>query len=106
MATYDFQLTYSISPFGDSVNKESKAKEARRLIKKIDGWESVDEIETTLVGKISFSAIGDNEKRKKGQSIIENEIRTLFRSEDVLNDTRSYFSLMIDGLGKHIEFNM
>ncbi|PSU42141.1 hypothetical protein C9J12_29145 [Photobacterium frigidiphilum] len=106
MTIYNFQLTYSISPYGNSSNKENKAAEARRLIKNIAGWESVDEIETTLVGEISFIATGNSEKRKKGQSIVEDKVRTLFEREEVLDHTHSYFSLMIDGLGKHIEFSM
>ena len=103
MVTYDFQLTYTITSYSQCENE--KAKKARRVIKEIDGWEAVDKIETTVVGEISFVCYGDNDdKRKKCEDLITEIIKDKFKEEYVYSDTQSYFSLMVDGLGKHITF--
>jgi hypothetical protein len=100
MTTYDFQLTYSISPYG-----EDKSTQARTLLREeIEGWNTVNGIETTLVGKIKFSCSANENKREKAQEIIEDKIRTLFNNKDVLDHSYSRFSLMVDGLGEHITF--
>lgn len=106
MTIYNFQLSYSISPYGTSNEKDRKAAEARKIIKEIEGWESVNNIETTLVGTIDLYGTSREDKRNKGLNEVKGEIEALFERENVLDFTHSHFSLMIDGLGEHITFSM
>ena len=100
MATYHFQLAYSVSPHGND-----KSAQARELLRKgIDGWKTVDDIDTTLVGEISFTCAKGEDKRDKARQIIQDEITKLFESNGVLDHSYSHFSLMVDGLGQHITF--
>ena len=103
MATYEFQLAYTITPY----HCENKAAQARKIIKGIDDWEVVGDIETILVGEISFYCDGSNEdKRRKCKDVIKGKIKYTFREHDVYDYTKSYFSLMVSGLGKHITFTI
>ncbi|WP_045394994.1 hypothetical protein [Vibrio rotiferianus] len=100
MATYHFQLAYSVSPTGDD-----KSAQARELLRKgFEGWKTVKNIDTTLVGKISFTCAEDENERYKAKQVIKDKITELFESNDVLKHSRTHFSLMVDGLGKHITF--
>lgn len=103
---YDFQITYSVHPRGDSQKAEKAAASVRRILREIPGWETVDDIETVLVGVLNISANTKESRRKEAEGIVEKKIQTLVDELDVYSDVWVYVSLMVDQLGSHIKFRV
>ncbi|EGR0063423.1 TPA: hypothetical protein I7753_21485 [Vibrio vulnificus] len=101
-----FQLTYSVRPLSDDSKDKRAAEKARKLIRENLKWESISKIETTLVGEISIRRSDLDEMRYEAKELIDDEIRDMLKENEVFDDIRVNLSLMVDGLGQHIEFSM
>lgn len=107
MSTYDFQLTYSVSPCdSDNADDNRAAEKARRFLRDIDGWQSLEKIETTLVGKLYLSALTVAGRRSEAEEEVDTKVRGLLKEHDIFYDVSVYMSLMVDGLGEHIELQL
>ncbi|HCG7195268.1 MULTISPECIES: hypothetical protein [Vibrio harveyi group] len=103
---HHFQLTYSVQPLHDDVKEKRAAEKARRLMREKLEWQPLENIETTLVGEVYLYDSTIKEKRHEAEQKIDDEIRDMLREHEVFNDIRVYLSLMVSGLGEHIEFDM
>lgn len=103
---HHFQLTYSVQPLSDDVKEKQAAEKARRLMREKLDWQSLDNIETTLVGEVSLYDLTIKKKRHEAEQKIDDKIRDMLKEHEVFRDIRVYLSLMVSGLGEHIEFDM
>lgn len=103
---HDFQLTYSVRPNGDTELEEKAAKKARKLLKEVDEWSPLKKIETTFIGEIKLSNRDLDDKRREAEKIIDKLITDTLKDSGLFHDVLVYASLMVDKLGKHIEFRV
>lgn len=106
MSKYKFQLTYTVHPRGKGDEYKQAADKARKLLKDIGGWEPVKKIETTLVGELSLSYENLSDKRQQAKDVVDDIVTSLMKENDIYLNIDVYFSLMVSGLGEHIEFNV
>lgn len=100
MSDHDFQLTYSIPDTDDR-----GAATARDKLRNLEDWKAVADIETTLVGQLSlFGLLG--EKRSQAERVVKKIILELLRDSRKFDSLTLHASLMVDGLGDHIRFNV
>lgn len=102
---YDFQLTYSVKPLAGN---ESDAASVRKKLREIPGWDTVLELETVLVGKLSLSQYGTTPQliRTSAENQCYLKINQVLSDLNVASSITVYCSLMVDGLGKHITFSV
>ena len=103
---YHFQLTYSVRPNGDNDKEERAAQKARKLLKNIDGWVSLENVETTIVGTLKLNSVGVRDKREEARENVEETIADILKNYEIFNDIWVNASLMVDTLGEHIEFRI
>ena len=103
---YHFQLTYSVRPSGDSDKEERAAQKARKLLKNIDGWFSLESVETTIVGTLKLNSVGVRDKREEAKEKVEERIADILKNYEIFSDVWVNASLMVDTLGEHIEFRI
>ena len=107
MSKYNFQLTYSVHPRDhEDIEHKRSADKARRLFKDISNWQVIDKIETTLVGELHLLEQTLANKRSEAQTAVITIIRNLIKEHDIYYSVDVYMSLMVSGLGEHIEFNI
>ncbi|MGE8469466.1 hypothetical protein D3C81_888520 [compost metagenome] len=103
MTKHHFQLAYTINPRHD--DDEDEAARARLHLRKI-GWDTVDHIETTLLGVLHLyhgtTAARVDEAEKQIRDRIHEELKSL----RVVSRVKFHGSLMVDGLGQAIHFSI
>lgn len=102
---YDFQITYTVSPHDkDDTNS---ANTARKEIREMKNTKKLEDIETTLIGKMELSSsLTKTEKREKAEKIIDYNITKILKDHKIYTNVDVHISLMVDGLGKHIQFKV
>ncbi|MFK0309919.1 hypothetical protein ACIQUF_01635 [Pseudomonas sp. NPDC090233] len=101
---HEFQLSYTISPKKPS--NESDAVKARTHMREKMGWNTINNVETTLLGDINLAAGTNDEKRREASRLVRKSINDAFKALDV--DGRIIFksSLMVTGVTPAIELNI
>ena len=100
MSDHDFQLTYSIPD-----TEDRGAAIARDRMRNIDEWKTVSGIETTLVGQLPLHGLL-SEKRSQAERAVKKSIQELLKDSRKFESLTLHASLMVDGLGEHIRFNV
>ncbi|MFJ4345578.1 hypothetical protein [Pseudomonas sp. NPDC089401] len=102
--SYSFQLAYTISPLTDA--DEPHAEKARHHMRTKMGWETIEHLQTTLLGELSLQPGDIDAKRREARSLVRNGIRKAFRELEV--DKRITFesSLFVNGLAPAMELNI
>lgn len=103
-----FQLTYSVTNGSIAENRKIRDK-----ISELEEYEHLTSVETTLVGQLELlgirSAMSSARKRIhrriEAEKIIVDIIKDILK-DNYANSTTVYCSLMVDDLGKHIEFDV
>lgn len=108
MSEHHFQIAYEVTDNGE--DKEREKDIARDRIREHDEWSIVENISTTLVGQLSIPSGDIDYKRKEAESKVWDIFSDLLKGKegekDVYKDVKIYISLMVDGLGEHIEFRV
>ncbi|MCK6435953.1 hypothetical protein [Rivihabitans pingtungensis] len=107
MSVHDFLFTYSVSSIG---HDDAKAKAVRDKIAEIsiEAWEKLVNVETTFVGKIKLSAIGEYHQREEAEGIIKHVLEGIVKQLDNSRhrQTEINVALMVEGLGAAMEFEV
>ncbi|NIE72870.1 hypothetical protein F3J44_00480 [Pantoea sp. Tr-811] len=102
--SYSFQLSYTINPL--THQDEPHAEKARSHMRNKMGWDTVEHIETTLLGEVTL-APGDSEtKRREARTLVRNGIRKAFKELAVDKHVAFKSSLLVSGLAPAMELNI
>lgn len=99
-----YQLTYSVKPRVE--DGELAAQRVRKAMKDDGDWDSLQNIETTVVGVLTLAEKKEDEKREEAKEVISERIKDIMESSEAYHDVNVYASLMVDQLGPHIEFKV
>ena len=100
MSNHDFQLTYSIP---ETIDGSSAI--ARDKLRNLQDWQTVGEIDTTLIGQLPHHGIVI-EKRKQAEREVKKIIQELLKQSRRHSPLTVHASLMVCGLGEHIRFDI
>ncbi len=75
---------------------------ARRLLREIKGWETVEHVETTLVGKIRLKLNDPESKKTEAHEQVKGIIFNILKNENIDKNVIFYGCLMVDQLGENI----
>jgi hypothetical protein len=103
---HHFQLSYSVEKRKETEASRSAVIQARRLLREIEGWETIKHIETTLVGKINLESDTPNSKRREALELVRGAILDILKNEKIDNDVSFYGCLMVDKLGEYINIEI
>lgn len=108
MSHYDFLFTYSVSPIGDEDKEIKIADKVRKKIAEIekDGWQKLDDVETTFTGKVNLQNTTLKGKRDEAEEIVKDALREVIDYYDAYHDTWVSVALMINGLGEYVSFRI
>ncbi|WP_221800542.1 hypothetical protein [Oceanobacter mangrovi] len=99
-----YQLTYSISP--KNAQCQAEAQKARRAIKESSQFTNVDHLETVVVGELYLARDSQYGQKREAQEDIENFITGILNDAEVFKYVHVHCSLMVDGLGEHLQFTV
>ncbi|MGA4604214.1 hypothetical protein [Pseudoalteromonas maricaloris] len=99
-----YQLTYSVKPRAE--DGELAAQRVRKAMKEDSAWDSLRDIETTVVSVLTLDEKTEDEKREEAKKLISERIKDIMESSEAYHDVDVYASLMVDQLGPHIEFKV
>ncbi len=110
MPRYKFIFTYSVSPYGDD-DKPRKTKQADKVRNKIaeiekNGWTKLENVETTFAGDMWLTDDETSKMKDQAETIVKEEIRKVIDEHEAFKDVWVHIALMIDHLGKHMEFSI
>lgn len=103
MTKHHFQLAYTIKPRSD--HDESAAAQARLHLRDI-GWDTLPQIETTLLGEVHLYHSTTHDRINEAERQIRERIHEQLKELKVLTRVKFYASLMVDGLGPAIRFSI
>nr|WP_314617977.1 hypothetical protein [uncultured Pseudomonas sp.] len=103
MTKHHFQLAYTIKPRSD--DDESAAAQARLHLRDI-GWDTLPQIETTLLGEVHLYHSTTHDRINEAERQIRERIHEQLKELKVLTRVKFYASLMVDGLGPAIRFSI
>lgn len=104
MSKYDFQLAYTIKP--KTARDEEDAAKARLHLREKIGLDTVEHIETTLLGLITLSSTTLADRRRDAEKLLHDYIHEALKHLCVLSTVKFYGCLMVDGLGSAIRFDI
>ncbi|MFW9688593.1 hypothetical protein V3H46_24520 [Vibrio parahaemolyticus] len=103
------QTPYSVKTRDKSTDKEERQAQAnadniRRDIRNVDGWKTIDGIETTITGSLDLFGSVDR-KRAIAEENIKSKMREIVDEYDACLDVDIECAFMVDGLGEIITFS-
>ncbi|MFV3289807.1 hypothetical protein ACNFBR_13770 [Pseudomonas sp. NY11955] len=105
MSKFDFQLAYTIQPHNPA-RDETDAAQARLHLRSKLGLDTVEHIETTLLGMITLKSATLAERKREAEKLLHDYIHTALKQLRVLSTVEFYGCLMVDGLGPAIRFDI
>ncbi|ANS88291.1 hypothetical protein VSVS12_04593 (plasmid) [Vibrio scophthalmi] len=110
MSEQSFLCTYSVKTRDKSTYEEERQAQAnadniRRDIRNVDGWETIDGIETTITGSLYLSGT-ITQKRAVAKDTIKSKMREIVDEYDAYCDVDIECAFMVDGLGETITFSI
>lgn len=105
MSKYDFQLAYTIKP-NNPARDETDAAQARLHLREKIGLDTVEHIETTLLGVISLKSTTLADRKREAEKLLHDYIHEALKQLRVLSTVKFYGCLMVDGLGSAIRFDI
>lgn len=104
---HQFQLAYTISPINeDDEADKAAAEKARRRLRNNMGWQTIEDIETTLLGELRLAGGNLDEKARDAKKQIREQIREELHGAELLKRIEFQGSLMVAGLGSAIDFSL
>jgi hypothetical protein len=105
--SHHFQFTYSVRTHSSNPSDEliKITERVRKGIKSHDAWESLENIETTVVGELTLSGTLED-KISEARSDILKELKSKLKGVERKSEFTIYGSLMVDKLGAHIELKI
>ncbi|MFJ4457586.1 hypothetical protein ACIP1G_27385 [Pseudomonas sp. NPDC089392] len=100
MSKYEFQLAYTLE------GNENDAAKARSYLREKTGLETVEHIETTLLGMVTLNSTTLADRKKEAERLLHNFIHDALKELRVLSAVEFYGCLMVNGLGPAIRFNI
>jgi hypothetical protein len=104
MTQHNFQLAYTIKP--RHPDYESDAAQARQHLRENVGWDTVEHIETTLLGMVTLYHSTTRDRVNEAQKYVRERIHEELKDLRVLTKVKFYGCLMVDGLGQAISFSI
>lgn len=105
MSKYNFQLAYTIKP-NNPARDETDAAQARLHLREKMGLDTVEHIETTLLGVITLKSTTHADRKREAEKLFRNYIHEALKQLRVLSTVQFYGCLMVDGLGSAIRFDI
>jgi len=105
MSKYDFQLAYTIKPHNPA-HDEADAAQARLHLREKLGLDTVEQIETTLLGMITLKSTTLADRKREAEKLLHDYIHEALKQLQVLSTVKFYGCLMVDGLGPAIRFQI
>jgi len=105
MSNFDFQLAYTIKPYNPA-RDEADAAQARLHLREKLGLDTVEHIETTLLGMVALNGPTLADRRREAKKRIHEHIHKGLEELRVLSTVKFYGCLMVDGLGPAIRFDI
>ncbi|MFK0268516.1 hypothetical protein [Pseudomonas asiatica] len=105
MSKYNFQLAYTIKP-NNPARDETDAAQARLHLREKIGLDTVEHIETTLLGVITLNSTTLADRRHDAKNLLHDYIHEALKQLRVLSTVKFYGCLMVDGLGAAIRFDI
>lgn len=108
MSNYHFLFTYQVVPNKHAHKKLAEAvrSDLAEITEISKSCSKVDNIDTTFSGKIKLKDATDNKKRKEAEDTIKKLFKKTLKDNKAADKVKIYTALMIDGLGKRIEFKV
>lgn len=104
MTRHNFQLAYAIKPHHP--DDEADAATAAQHLRANLGWNTVEHIETTLLGVVHLYHSTTSDRLDEAERQIRERIREELKSLGLLSRVKFYGSLMVDGLGSAIRLSI
>ena len=105
MSKFDFQLAYTVKPHKPE-RDETDAALARLLLRDKLGLDTVEHIETTLLGSVTLQHSTLADRKREAEKLVHDHIHNALKELRVLSTVKFYGCLMVDGLGPSIRFNI
>ncbi|EKT4530886.1 hypothetical protein QEM33_003490 [Pseudomonas putida] len=105
MSIFDFQLAYTIKPH-NAPRDETDAAQARLHLREKLGLDTVEHIETTLLGMITLNGTSLADRKREAEKLVRDYIHDALKELRVLSTVKFYGCLMVDGLGPAIRFDI
>lgn len=105
MSKYDFQLAYTIKPH-NAAHDEADAAQARMHLRVKLGLDTVEHIETTLLGVITLKSATVADRKREAEKLLHDYIHDALKQLRVLSTVEFYGCLMVDGLGPAVRFDI
>lgn len=105
MSKHEFLLAYTIKP-RDPQRDDYDAAQARQHLRENIGLDTVEHIETTLLGLVQLDSISTSDKALEAERLVRERIHEELKGLRVLSKVKFYGCLMVDGLGSAIRFDI
>ncbi|WP_410481897.1 hypothetical protein ACJ70E_11385 [Pseudomonas plecoglossicida] len=105
MSKHEFLLAYTIKPRNPDED-EYDAAQARQHLRENIGLDTVEHIETTLLGLVQLDSVTPVDHVNEAERLIRNHIHAELKRLRVLTSVKFYGCLMVDGLGPAIRFSI
>jgi len=105
MSTLNFQLAYTIKP-RDPDRDDADAAMARLHLREKLGLDTVEHIETTLLGTITLKSRELTDRKREAEKLMHDYIHDALKELRVLSTVKFYGCLMVDGLGAAMRFEI
>ncbi|MBV4491732.1 hypothetical protein [Pseudomonas oryzicola] len=105
MSKHDFQLAYTIKP-RDPERDEPDAAQARHHLRENLGLDTVEHIETTLLGLVQLESTTTDDRAREAERVVRERIHAELKRLHVLSSVKFYGSLMVSGLGPAIRIDI
>lgn len=105
MSKFDFQLAYTIKPHNPAYD-ETDAAQARLYLREKLGLDTVEHIETTLLGMVTLSTTTLADRKREAEKLVHDYIHDALKELRVLSTVKFYGCLMVDGLGPAMRFDI
>ncbi|MCE7764051.1 hypothetical protein GQL56_15480 [Pseudomonas putida] len=105
MSKYDFQLAYTIKPHNPA-HDEADAAQARLHLREKLGLDTVEHIETTLLGVVTLKTATLADRKHEAEKLLHDYIHDALKHLRVLSTVRFHGCLMVNGLGPAIRFDI
>jgi len=105
MSKFDFQLAYTIKPRNPD-HDETDAAQARLHLREKLGLDTVEHIETTLLGMLTLKSSTLADRKREAEKLLHDYIHEALKELRVLSTVKFYGCLMVDGLGPAIRFDI
>ncbi|ERP99873.1 hypothetical protein Q674_16335 [Acinetobacter sp. COS3] len=108
MKVYNFMFTYTISQSGyysDKKCESIKKLENNIRERRIEKWIKLDVLENTFIGELILHSCSIPEKREEAKQIVRTVFEEMMFEIQVYSDVTFTIAMLVDGLGKYMEFN-